>query len=744
MISIFLIVFALLALAMVGLCIRILIRHDRFGAHDVGADAYMRSKGIHCTTSQDREARRPRSGRIDPKQLCLAGMVGLLMLTSTGCSLQYQIKKADRKYDIGEYYDAAERYRKVYSKINPKTQRNLKATVAYRQAECYRILNNTSRAASGYKNAIRYGYATTDSLVFIQQARVLQYQGKYKDAEKSYLLYLDGHPGDYVATAGIYACRQIDEWKKTPTRYQFQPTKEMNGKRSSNGSPMFIGNNEDAVMFVSNRELQTTSKKKKKQVSPITGAPLFHLWSIRRDASGKWVDLAPAEGLGDSSGDSEQKSDSARNASQDIEMGACCFSSDGRTMYLTYACPVPNEDRGAQIYISNRASGEWSAPQPLKLFADSSITCAHPTLCATGDTLYFVSDAPGGMGGKDIWYAEQEGSGWSAPTNAGSRINTAGDEMFPYMHANGTLYFASNGHPGYGGLDIFAFDRDSNLVNMGHPFNSQGDDFGITFAGNTQNGFFSSNRGQKRGYDQIYSFLLPEMVFEIQGRILDPEGNPVNDSQLRLIGNDGTNTRLSVKKDGSYRIRIKKDVRYAMLAGARGYLNAANRLSTEGESDSHTYTLDFTLAPVSRPVKMDNIFYQFGSHLLTADSEAGLQQLTKMLTDNPNITIELSAHTDMKGDSIYNQKLSLRRAQSVVDYLLKQGIEPERITPVGYGETKPVIVSDEQHRQYPFLPVEQELNEAFILSLNEEQQEICNTLNRRTEFRVLKTTYKLY
>ena len=365
----------------------------------------------------------------------------------------------------------------------------------------------------------------------------------------------------------------------------------------------------------------------------------------------------------------------------------------------------------------------------MKLFADSSITVGHPALNATGDTLYFVSDAPGGMGGKDIWMAELDGDTWTAPTPLGPGINTTADEMYPYLHEDGTLYFASNGHPGYGGLDIYKALRDTTvkdstvwlLYNMGTPFNGTGDDFGITFAGNSQDGFFSSNRNDKKGYDKIYSFTLPEMEFIAEGTVRDEEGNPLSDAKLRIVGSDGTNSKVNARRDGTYKIKLAKDVRYVMLATARGHLNAKEQWNTNGLKDSKTYTMDFALSPISRPVKMDNIFYEY-----------------------PNITIELSAHTDMKGNEELNNELSQKRAQSCCDFLIKHGIEKERLTPVGYGKAKPVIADKAINKKYPFIPVEQTLDEAFISGLKADQQEVCNQINRRTEFKVLKTTYKLY
>jgi peptidoglycan-associated lipoprotein len=282
------------------------------------------------------------------------------------------------------------------------------------------------------------------------------------------------------------------------------------------------------------------------------------------------------------------------------------------------------------------------------------------------------------------------------------------------------------------------------LYNMGAPFNGTGDDFGVTFDGNSQNGFFSSNRGDKKGMDKIYRFWLPEMEFFVEGVVNDEQGNPLSDAKLRIVGSDGTNSKVNARRDGSYKIKLKKDVKYVMLATARGHLNAKEQCDTKGLKDSKTYTKNFALSPVSRPVKMENVFYEFGRWELTKASEEELDRLVKLLNDNPNITIELSAHTDMKGNEEFNQELSQKRAQSCCDYLIKHGIESERLTPVGYGKSKPVIADKALHDKYSFIPQEQVLDEAFILKLPEKQQEICNQINRRTEFKVVKTTYKLY
>ena len=677
----------------------------------------------------------------------------LALLCLSSCSVQQRIKRADKKFAIGEYYTAADIYKSCYSRLSAKKERQLKGYVAYRQGECYRRINNP-RAVNAYQSALRCKYHLQDSTIFLNCGLALQYQGKYKDAAKSYELYLESHPDNYVAQAGKYACGKIDEWKRESSRYKVSEAKEFNAKRTSNFAPMFIGSNTDAIMFTSNRqEKQKGGSKKMKRASNVTGQQLFQLYQTRKNAAGEWSEIELAEGLYGGDEENEQAKDSTdgkQNAN--AEMGVCSFTRDGRKMFFTYSKPINGKDLGAKIYMSERASGEWSEPQEVKLFADSSITVGHPALNATGDTLYFSSDAPGGMGGKDIWMAELEDGKWINAQPLGKGINTSADEMYPFMHEDGTLYFSSNGHPGYGGLDIYKAVRDTTnkdsvvwiLYNMATPFNGIGDDFGITFAGNTQNGFFSSNRGDKKGLDKIYRFILPEMEFFAEGTVNDEQGNPLSDAKLRIVGSDGTNSKVNARRDGTYKIKLKKDVKYVMLASARGYLNDKAVWDTKNLKDSKTYKMDFSLSPVSRPVKMDNVFYEFGRWELTKASEAELERLVKLLNDNPNITIELSAHTDLKGTNEFNNELSQKRAQSCCDFLIKHGIEKERLTPVGYGKMKPVIADKNLNKQYPWIPVEQELNEAFIMTLKADQQEICNQINRRTEFKVLKTTYNLY
>lgn len=641
-----------------------------------------------------------------------------------GCGINARIRKADMKYEIGEFYAAGEMYKKIYPKLKRTDKR--KAEIAFKQGECFRLLGNP-RTPNVYQNAIRYHYP--DSIVYLRQGQAYLRQGKYGEAAKVLQIYVAGHPDDSLGHYYLKAAKNAPAWRKIFSRYKVKAADDFNQKRTSNFSPQFIGNSSDAVMFTSNRR-----PKGSKEIRPsqITGVMTNNLYSTRTNAQGKWENPELAEGL---------------NA-EGMEQGVCSFTGDGKTVYFSRAFAADTTDIGAQIYVSERGGGEWTEPQQITLFSDSTISIAHPAISADGQTLVFVSDAPDGFGGKDLWMAQKVDDGWVVE-NMGEDINTAGDEMFPTLRSDGQLYYSSNGLPGFGGLDLFNATYDEELkkwvvLNMGYPFNTESDDFGITFAGDGEHGFFSSNRGQRKAYDLIYSFVLPELRYIVEGKVTDTNNEIIGDGTIRIVGTDGLNAKVQLKKDGTYKVRLNPDAKYIMLCTSRGYLNQKSEVTTVGEKDSKTYSQDFHLATISKPVTMDNIFYEFGKWELTPQSEAGLQSLVKLLNDNPNITIELSAHTDMVGNETANKTLSEKRAQSVVDYLIKNGIEKERLTPMGYGKERPVVVDAALNKKYKFLPVGQVLDPEFILTLKSAEQEIANQINRRTEFKVLSTTYKLY
>lgn len=639
-----------------------------------------------------------------------------------------KLSDAEEKQRIGEYFEAAAIYRKVYTKT-PPAKRDLRGYIAFRMAECNRLINNTPRATSAYMNALRYKYP--DSIVNLRLGQMYQKSGRYGEAVKYYNDYLLAEPGSVLAFNGVTGCEEGVKWKQSPTRYTVKRMDKFNSRRSE-FSPMLYGEKYDQLYFASTRTPKGAGKDKEETNSAITGQRNNDLFLVKQDENGAW--LAPVE-LED-------------EVNTEFDEGTPSFSKDGNTMYYTYCAQDPEGPRTSEIYISSRSSAKWGKGTRANIVKDSVTALGHPSISPDGKYLYFVSDAVGGYGGKDLFRARVVSSDFGPMENLGPDINTPGDEMFPYVRDSVTLYFASDGHPGMGGLDIFKATLDStgkwNVENMKAPINSSGDDFGITFAGNKESGFFSSNRNDARGYDHLYSFELPVITIFIEGIVSDVDENPIEDATVRIVGRDGLNEKVLAKKDGKYRVELERDIRYVMMASARGYLNQNFELKTGPEEKNETYIVDFFLSPISKPVVIENIFYDFDKATLRPESKKALDEMIKMLNDNPNVTIELGAHTDRKGSEQYNERLAQRRAQSVVDYLIAGGIAQDRLEAKGYGESVPKAINKRMAKNYDFLNEGDVLTEEFIERMTPEQQEIADQINRRTEFKVLRTNYNLF
>ena len=639
-----------------------------------------------------------------------------------------KLSDAEEKQRIGEYFEAAAIYRKVYTKTSPQ-KRDLRGYIAYRMAECNRLINNTPRATSAYMNALRYDYP--DSIVSLRLGQMYQKSGKYMDAIRHYNDFLLLNPESQLALNGIKGSELAPQWKQNPNRYIVKRMEKFNSRRGE-FCPMLYGEKYDQLYFTSSRTPKGANKDNDETISAITGQRNNDFFLVKQDEQGNW--LAPVE-LED-------------EVNTEFDEGTPSFSKDGNTMYYTYCAQDPEGPRTSEIYVSTRSSAKWGKGTRASIVKDSVTALGHPAVSPDGKYLYYVSDAVGGFGGKDIFRSRLVGNDFGPMENLGPDINTPGDEMFPYVRDSVTLYFASNGHPGMGGLDLFKATQDStgkwHVENLKAPINSMGDDFGITFEGNKEKGFFSSNRNDARGYDHLYSFELPIITIFIEGIVSDVDENPIEDATVRIVGKDGLNEKVLAKKDGTYRVELERDIRYVMMASARGYLNQNFELKTGPEEKNETYIVDFYLSPISKPVVIENIFYDFDKATLRPESQKALDEMIKMLNDNPNVTIELGAHTDRKGSDQYNERLAQRRAQSVVDYLIAGGIEKERLEAKGYGESVPKVINKKMAKNYDFLNEGDVLTEEFILTLTPEQQEIADQINRRTEFKVLRTNYNLF
>lgn len=645
--------------------------------------------------------------------------IALVAAVLAGCS-GAKLSVADEQLARGEYFDAQKTYRKVYNKLNPREQRPQRAEVAAKMGECYTRLGQDARAAAAYQNALRYGYP--DSTILLKLATALHGQGSYTQAVKSYEDYLRLYPTDDNARQALLGARKAVELRRNKTRYVVRNAKLFNSRRAD-FAPMFNG---EVLYFTTTNEKVNGSNR-----SEITGMKRSDIWMVRKNERGDWQRPEPVEG----------------ELNTEWDEGIVSFSPDGSTMYLTRSIRTPEKDTGVDIYTSRRTDAQWSAPVKFDITNDTLSSYGHPAVSPSGQYLYFTSDMPG-HGGKDIWRINLNERAGSLE-NLGDAINTPGDEVFPYMLTDSIMYFSSDGHPGMGGLDIFRATLKPSggwlVENMGSPINSEGDDFGITYANpGKEAGYFSSNRGDGRGYDHLYSFELPDLKIQISGWVLDRDEEPVPNAVIRIVGNDGSNQKAVARNDGSFSFPLQRGVRYVMLAGAKGYLNAKQEFTSDTAEEDAEYGIDFILASISKPNIVENIFYDFDKATLRPESKGALDSLVQMLRDNPNITIEMASHTDRWGSDEYNIRLSDRRAKSVVDYLIAAGIPADRLQYQGYGKSRPKKITKRLAREFPQFEEGQLLDEPFVESLSEEEQEIADQINRRTEFQVLSVDYQMY
>lgn len=651
-------------------------------------------------------------------------MVCLVALFLASCGADKYMKRGEKELALGEYFDAAADFKQAYQKTPPK-ERQARGAIARRMAFCYDKSLQTGKAIVAYRNAIRYkADRGTDHLAL---ARLLMRNGNYKDAAAEFQVALDSMPGDGMAKAGLEAARRAPEIRQVGSRYTVKRLDELNGRRADY-SPMLLGDDADEIYFTSTRK-----EAEGDELSGITGMKPGDIFYSTKDDKGKWTKPVAVTGV---------------NSAYDE--GACGFSPDGREMYLTQCVTDPSSPRYAKIMKADRADASWGKPSVVELSRDTLSSFAHPAVSPDGEWLYFTSDMPGGMGGLDLWRVRITGHGFGGVENLGSQINTAGDEAFPTFRPNGDLYFSSNGHPGLGGYDIFIArkgkDGKTTLSHPGYPLNSAGDDFGMTFEGAHNRGVFSSNRGDARGWDHLYSFVNPEIEQTVKGWVYEIDGYELPQAQVYCVGDDGTNEKLTLKSDGSFTKTMSPGVSYLFLAACKGFLNHKEEIKAlANPKASRDTTLQFALANISAPVLIDNIFYDFDKATLRDSSKVALNQLVGILNDNPNVTIELAAHTDYVGSAAYNKGLSQRRAESVIRYLIAHGIAADRLTPVGYGKERPRKVNRRLAARYSWLKEGDVLTEQFIKALKDtKHQEICNQLNRRTEFSVLRTTYGLF
>ncbi len=651
------------------------------------------------------------------KFIFLAILAATVCIAPVNAQKKQKDSRAQAAFDAGEYFTAIDLYKDAYNKVD----KGQKTAIFFKIGECYRILGDSRSAVLWYKKAVREEYQ--DPIIFLRYGQMLLVGENYTEAEEEFKKYVELVPDDPRGGIGIESCQAAIVWKENPTGYIVENMRVFNS-RQRDFSPAYINEAYTEVLFTSTREDASGN-----ETHGATGQNFADIFATSMDRKGKWSVPVPVERL-----------------NTEFEEGTPSISPDFSTLYFTRCKKGKNQQLGCQIYRATAAGGEWSEPElEFSSFGDS-VTTAHPAISPDGNTLYFVSDMPGGLGENDIWKVTNEEGSWGDPVNMGEQINSPGNELYPFVHADGTLYFSSDSRVGLGGLDIYKAIEDETgawkLENMRPPINSPEDDFGIVFEGDVEKGFFSSSR-KGRGNDEIFSFVLPPLEFAVNGIVKNERTDQIlPGSTVRSVGSDGITVESTTGDEGSFRFMLKPGTDYVFIASQPGYLNGKVRESTRGLDQSRVFDVTIYLASTQQVIELPNIFYDFAKWDLRPESMVSLDNLVETLDDNPNVTIELMSHTDSRGTPADNQELSQKRAQSVVDYLISKGIAADRLQAMGYGESQPKVVDEKIKANNDFLDLEEVLTDEFINQLpSPDLQEKAHQVNRRTEFRVLSTDY---
>ncbi|MFN4082597.1 MAG: OmpA family protein [Bacteroidia bacterium] len=587
------------------------------------------------------------------------------------------ISAARDAYAKKEFFVATENYKKVYSSTKSKEE---KIEASFMAAESFRQMNDPKNSENWYRKAIKLDPKNAEAQLFLAQA--LKMNAKFEEAIVEYKNYQKLNPSDEKRVEReIKGCEYALKWKNEKTRYIVENVKALN-TRWSDFAVMYFGKNE--LYFTSDREKGVTNN-----MYGWTGNGYTDLYRVEYKVDRKNPNdikyqipvLVDKEKLNGKYND-----------------GVIAFDNRYTTAYFT-KCNYANSGKGnfCQIFMSQRQGTEWGTPELLPFSADS-FSCGHPTLSKDGQTMIFSSDMPGGYGGKDLWMVTftKRTRTWGDPVNLGPNVNTAGDEMYPFLHEDGTLYFSSNGHVGLGGLDIFYTTGEGtewgDPVNMKSPINSAEDDFAIAFErGTKERGYFSSTREGGRGQDDIYRFYMTPLVFTLSGVVRDQKTNQILPNSIITITSSSDTGRIILKTDnaGSYKITIKEKTDYELFAAKQYYYDSKLEFqTTKGLEVSTDLIQDFVLIPFNFDslIKLEGIYYGLDSADIRPASKVILDELILTLNKYPNLRIELGSHTDCRADSLYNIKLSQRRADSAVNYLVSRGIDIERLVAKGYGE----------------------------------------------------------
>ena len=672
--------------------------------------------------------------------------VTLLFATNIKAQKNY-LNDANKAFESREYFNCIELYKKAYTKAKKKDE---KAKIIFMTAECYRMIGDNKQQEAWYTKAIKANYNDPKAILFLANAK--KAQEHYNEALIEYKNYAKANPSDPKGEQGAKSCELAQKWKDNPTRYKVENMVLINGKYPD-FSPCFADKKYNKLYFTSMRPGGVGSAE-----DPTIGQNFSDIFETSMDKNLKWSTAVSMAG-GVNTKDNE---------------GNCSMIKKGDMLFFTRCITDNKAVTNNQLWVATKKGTAWGDAEKIN-FCKDSFKYASPSISPDGQTLFFCSNIPGGFGGNDIWMSKYDKGKhkWGDPTNLGSNINTAGEEVWPFIHEDGTFYFSSDGQLGMGGLDIFRAekmgeDKWANVSNMKFPINSAADDFGIIFEGKKERGYLSSNREGTKGADDIWSFVMPPLLFALDGIVKDCKYKEVIPGvTIKLVGSDGSSVETKTDAAGHYLFAENGQDRYinpgtsytiytqvgndVMTAEAKfGFLNSSEKAkeTTVGEDQGKSFTHNFCLVPIEKEIRFPAVLYDLGKANLRPESKDSLDFLYQTLIDNPTFVIELSAHTDYRDTDVNNQKLSGRRADSCVTYLVSRGIPAERMKPKGYGEAVPSTVDIDGVVTPSGKPLakgtvlsQKYIDATFPVSKGKDDYEFVMQKNRRTVFSVLSKDY---
>lgn len=639
---------------------------------------------------------------------------------------QSTLERAHTAFEAYEYSTAIQLYKSTFPLIENDTE--AQALVAYRIGYCSRKISQPLHAQLWFEKAIEL--RINEPLVYLYLADALRMNERFDDAIKNYELYKIHNPQDERADKGVESCNLARTWMREPTEYIVTNLSFINSEYMDY-CPHIIKHEGSELLYFSSTRPEALGDA----IHGGSGQSFADIFTSQKDAKGAWSNPVPLP----------------EPINTIHEEGCPSITADYSRMFYSQCQYDSKNPMPCRIFEAKRVNNQWEAGKMLELsdLRNDKFDYAHPSVSASGLTLFFTTNRPGGYGGYDIWYTSRDNldAPWKRIKNAGSVINTSGNEVFPYLRRDSTLFFASDGHLGMGGLDLYRVNQDVRgrdyVLNLLFPINSPADDYGICFRDSLEEGFFSSNRASSKGFDDIYYFSLPIRTFALLGVVKnDMTDEPIPYANIRLIGSDGSSLEVYADKDGKYAFDLNPQTNYVILALHDGFLNAKYKISTYGLQKDKDFDISIFMTQIDIPVEIPNIMYDVNRWELRPESVVALEKLLEILRDNPHIIIELSSHTDHRVGRISNEELSQRRAQSVVNYLIAKGIDPQRLHPRGYGATRPKVIDLRYSELYSFFKLGDVLTPEFIETLEPAQQQIAYQINRRTEFRVIATDFR--